>query len=171
MRPRRSQRTEMLDLIVNAIEAMSRTTEGKRELLIQTARADADSVLVSVGDSGPGLSAEGHARLIASEPTFEDADRRWPRPVRSERNAAHIMAPIPAIVGDWRWEYVSERDRQIPFPRFQPSSRLAPESVRCTYPRGFPPTTTLVSHPHGTTASAFFAANAAGAPTAASRVS
>ena len=42
----------------------SGTTEGKRELLIQTARADADSVLVSVGDSGPGLSAEGQARLF-----------------------------------------------------------------------------------------------------------
>ncbi|WFU74877.1 AAA family ATPase [Bradyrhizobium sp. CB2312] len=53
-----------LNLILNAIEAMSGTTEGKRELLIQTARADADSILVSIADSGPGLSAEGHARLF-----------------------------------------------------------------------------------------------------------
>ncbi|UFW51988.1 MULTISPECIES: trifunctional serine/threonine-protein kinase/ATP-binding protein/sensor histidine kinase [Bradyrhizobium] len=53
-----------LNLILNAIEAISGTTEGKRELLIQTARADADSILVSIADSGPGLSAEGHARLF-----------------------------------------------------------------------------------------------------------
>ncbi|WP_430649239.1 ATP-binding protein [Bradyrhizobium japonicum] len=43
---------------------MSGTTEGKRELLIQTARADAESIRVSITDSGPGLSAEGLARLF-----------------------------------------------------------------------------------------------------------
>ncbi|MCA1458264.1 AAA family ATPase [Bradyrhizobium sp. BRP22] len=53
-----------LNLILNAIEALSGTMEGKRELLIQTARADADSILVSIADSGPGLSAEGLARLF-----------------------------------------------------------------------------------------------------------
>ncbi len=53
-----------LNLILNAIEAMSETREGKRDLLIQTARADAESVLVSVTDSGPGLSAESLARLF-----------------------------------------------------------------------------------------------------------
>ncbi|MGX0968017.1 putative ATPase/signal transduction histidine kinase [Bradyrhizobium japonicum] len=53
-----------LNLILNAIEAMSGTTEGKRELLIQTARADAESIRVSITDSGPGLSAEGLARLF-----------------------------------------------------------------------------------------------------------
>ncbi|MCP3395066.1 AAA family ATPase [Bradyrhizobium sp. CCGB12] len=53
-----------LNLILNAIEAMSETTEGKRELLIQTARADADSILVSIADSGPGLSPEGIDRLF-----------------------------------------------------------------------------------------------------------
>jgi len=53
-----------LNLILNAIEAMGGTTEGKRELLIRTARTDADSILVSIADSGPGLSAEGHARLF-----------------------------------------------------------------------------------------------------------
>ena len=29
----------------------------------------------------------------------------------SERNVAHTTTPIPAIVGDWRWEYVPGRDR------------------------------------------------------------
>lgn len=53
-----------LNLILNAIEAMSETTGGKRELLIQTARADAESIRVSITDSGPGLSTEGLARLF-----------------------------------------------------------------------------------------------------------
>ncbi|MGY4421936.1 putative ATPase/signal transduction histidine kinase [Bradyrhizobium sp. JR6.1] len=53
-----------LNLILNAIEAMSGTAVGKRELLIRTARADAESILVSIADSGPGLSPEGLARLF-----------------------------------------------------------------------------------------------------------
>ncbi|MGY4315079.1 ATP-binding protein [Bradyrhizobium sp. JR3.5] len=53
-----------LNLILNAIEAMSGTAAGQRELLIRTARADAESILVSIADSGPGLSPEGLARLF-----------------------------------------------------------------------------------------------------------
>jgi PAS domain S-box-containing protein len=44
----------MLNLIVNAVEAMSQMSDGHRELLIST-RAEADGVLVAVRDSGPGL--------------------------------------------------------------------------------------------------------------------
>jgi PAS domain S-box-containing protein len=44
----------MLNLIVNSIEAMS-SSEGPRELLITTAKSEADSVSVTVQDSGPGL--------------------------------------------------------------------------------------------------------------------
>src|SRR5262249_45345391 len=47
----------MLNLIMNAVEAMSQMSDDRRELLIST-RADADCVLVAVRDSGPGL-AEG----------------------------------------------------------------------------------------------------------------
>ena len=45
----------MLNLIVNAVEAMSQTSDDPRELLISTV-VDADCVLVAVRDSGPGLS-------------------------------------------------------------------------------------------------------------------
>ena len=45
----------MLNLIVNAVEAMSQTSDDPRELLIST-EVDADCVLVAVRDSGPGLS-------------------------------------------------------------------------------------------------------------------
>jgi PAS domain S-box-containing protein len=45
----------ILNLIINAIEAMSGPSEGARELFISTGRAGANGVLVSVRDSGPGL--------------------------------------------------------------------------------------------------------------------
>jgi signal transduction histidine kinase len=54
----------MLNLIVNAIEAMSGASEGKRELLISTEKDASNAVLVAVRDSGPGLDAEGLSRLF-----------------------------------------------------------------------------------------------------------
>jgi C4-dicarboxylate-specific signal transduction histidine kinase len=46
----------MLNLIINAVEAMSGVTKGARDLLISTGKADSEDVLVSVRDSGPGLA-------------------------------------------------------------------------------------------------------------------
>jgi signal transduction histidine kinase len=48
----------LLNLIINAIEAMSAVNEGPRELLINSASNAGDSVLVAVRDSGPGLTPE-----------------------------------------------------------------------------------------------------------------
>jgi PAS domain S-box-containing protein len=45
----------ILNLIMNAIEAMSETGEGSRALLIGTSEAEQGAVLVAVSDSGPGL--------------------------------------------------------------------------------------------------------------------
>ena len=45
----------VLNLIMNAIEAMSEVIEGPRELLISTCKAETDGVLIAVSDSGPGL--------------------------------------------------------------------------------------------------------------------
>jgi C4-dicarboxylate-specific signal transduction histidine kinase len=45
----------MMNLIVNAVEAMGQTSDGRRELLIST-QAEADCILVAVRDSGPGLA-------------------------------------------------------------------------------------------------------------------
>jgi PAS domain S-box-containing protein len=54
----------ILNLIMNAIEAMSEISEGSRELLIST-RIDApDGVIVAVRDSGPGLKPDSLARLF-----------------------------------------------------------------------------------------------------------
>jgi signal transduction histidine kinase/DNA-binding winged helix-turn-helix (wHTH) protein len=45
----------ILNLILNATEAMSEVSEGSRELSISTSRADSNGVMVAVRDSGPGL--------------------------------------------------------------------------------------------------------------------
>jgi len=46
----------ILNLIINAIQAMTATSDGQRELLISTGKTDFDGVLVAVRDSGPGLA-------------------------------------------------------------------------------------------------------------------
>jgi PAS domain S-box-containing protein len=56
----------ILNLLINAVEAMSGMDEGRpRELLISTATTDR-GVLVSVRDSGPGLTPESVERLFES---------------------------------------------------------------------------------------------------------
>jgi PAS domain S-box-containing protein len=45
----------MMNLIVNAVEAMSQTSDCRRKLLIST-QVEADGILVAVRDSGPGLA-------------------------------------------------------------------------------------------------------------------
>jgi PAS domain S-box-containing protein len=54
----------ILNLIINAVEAISGTTEGSRELLISTGKAESDGVLVAVWDSGPGLAPASFERLF-----------------------------------------------------------------------------------------------------------
>ncbi len=54
----------ILNLIMNAVEAMGEVTERSRELLISTAKADTDDVLVAVSDSGPGLPEAGPERIF-----------------------------------------------------------------------------------------------------------
>jgi PAS domain S-box-containing protein len=54
----------MLNLIINAVEAMSGLTEGPRELLISTGKAEMGGVLVTVRDSGPGLAPAALERLF-----------------------------------------------------------------------------------------------------------
>src|SRR5258706_10090247 len=53
----------ILNLIVNAVEAMSGVSEGSRELLIGTGK-DSSGVLVAVQDSGSGLNQKSFDRLF-----------------------------------------------------------------------------------------------------------
>ena len=54
----------ILNLLINAIEAMSGMSEGPRELLISTRDTETDGVLVAVRDSGPGIAPESVDRLF-----------------------------------------------------------------------------------------------------------
>jgi PAS domain S-box-containing protein len=48
----------ILNLIINAIEAMREVSEGPREVVVGSVKGDPDGVIVAVRDSGPGLDVE-----------------------------------------------------------------------------------------------------------------
>jgi signal transduction histidine kinase len=54
----------MLNLIINAIQAMSGLAAGVRELRITTENTESEGVRLAVRDSGPGLSSESFQRLF-----------------------------------------------------------------------------------------------------------
>ena len=54
----------MLNLIINAIEAMSGVAEAPRELLVSTEQVELARVLVAVRDTGPGLDPANLERLF-----------------------------------------------------------------------------------------------------------
>jgi C4-dicarboxylate-specific signal transduction histidine kinase len=54
----------ILNLIMNAVEAMSEVSERPRELLISTGKAESDGVLIAVSDTGPGLSQANPERIL-----------------------------------------------------------------------------------------------------------
>jgi PAS domain S-box-containing protein len=56
----------MLNLIVNAIEAMTDVHDDKRELRVMTEPNSTEGLLVSVGDSGPGVTLEDRERIFES---------------------------------------------------------------------------------------------------------
>ena len=56
----------ILNLIINAIEAMSGANEGPRELLVGSGKDESQSVLVTVRDSGPGLDSESLNQLFTA---------------------------------------------------------------------------------------------------------
>jgi len=54
----------ILNLILNAVEAMSSVEEGVRELSISTELSKASNILIAVRDSGPGIDAEHLDRIF-----------------------------------------------------------------------------------------------------------
>ncbi|MGF6880402.1 sensor histidine kinase [Paraburkholderia sp. MM5477-R1] len=54
----------VLNLAMNAVEAMSEFPEGPRKLIIQSATVQSGDVLITVQDSGPGFAAENADRLF-----------------------------------------------------------------------------------------------------------
>jgi C4-dicarboxylate-specific signal transduction histidine kinase len=57
-------RQVMLNLIINAVEAMSPYAAGARDLLIRTAKTKSGGVLVAVRDSGPGVDPANLERIF-----------------------------------------------------------------------------------------------------------
>ena len=55
----------VLNLIINALEAMSGVSDGARHLLVSTGKADSDCVLVTVHDSGPGFAPQSAEHIFA----------------------------------------------------------------------------------------------------------
>ena len=56
----------ILNLIINAIEAMSGVSDGPRELLVGSGKDESQGVRVTVRDSGPGLDPESLAHLFTA---------------------------------------------------------------------------------------------------------
>jgi signal transduction histidine kinase len=54
----------ILNLILNAVEAMNSVDEGARELLISTGQSRTNGVVVAVRDSGPGIDPEHIERVF-----------------------------------------------------------------------------------------------------------
>jgi signal transduction histidine kinase len=54
----------ILNLTMNAIEAMSEVSEGSRQLLVSTSEAESGAVLVAISDTGPGLSQANVERIF-----------------------------------------------------------------------------------------------------------
>ncbi|MGF6856526.1 trifunctional serine/threonine-protein kinase/ATP-binding protein/sensor histidine kinase [Paraburkholderia sp. CI3] len=63
----------LLNLVINAIEAMSGVSDGARELIVTTRTADAGCVLVAVLDSGPGFAANSAEHVFAPFYTTKSA--------------------------------------------------------------------------------------------------
>jgi signal transduction histidine kinase len=79
----------ILNLIMNAIEAMSEVSEGSRELLIGTSVDRPDGVVVAVRDSGPGLRQESLDRLFDPFYTTKPAGMGMGLPICRSITEAH----------------------------------------------------------------------------------
>ena len=54
----------LINLVINAVQALAEVADGTRNLTIRSERHQPDQVLISVEDSGPGIAAENANRLF-----------------------------------------------------------------------------------------------------------
>jgi C4-dicarboxylate-specific signal transduction histidine kinase len=54
----------ILNLILNAVEAMGSVEAGARELLVSTEQSETNGIVIAVGDSGPGIDPEDRQRIF-----------------------------------------------------------------------------------------------------------
>ena len=92
----------ILNVIINAVQAMSAVSEGARELLISTGRDASGGVLIAVRDSGPGLNPESFDRLFDAFYTTKPGGMGMGLPIcRSivEAHGGRIWASLTAAPG------------------------------------------------------------------------
>jgi PAS domain S-box-containing protein len=104
----------VLNLIMNAVEAMSEGPSGSRDLLISTMEEAPSSVLVAVRDSGPGLKPESLERLFDPFYTTKSGGmgmglsicrsiveahggRLWAKPSVPQGAAFHFSLPVHGV--------------------------------------------------------------------------
>jgi C4-dicarboxylate-specific signal transduction histidine kinase len=106
----------ILNLIINAVEAMNSMREGSRELLICTEKAGSNSALVVVRDSGPGLAPESIDRLFEAFYTTK---------VQSMGMGLPICRSIVEVHGGQVWAVANEPRGAV----FQFTVPLAPDKT------------------------------------------
>jgi len=84
----------VLNLILNAVEAMGSVEAGTRELLISTEQNQAMGVLVAVRDSGPGIGPENLERVFEAFYTTKPVGWGW-----GYRSAGRLSMPTGAGCG------------------------------------------------------------------------
>jgi C4-dicarboxylate-specific signal transduction histidine kinase len=82
----------VLNLIVNAVQAMCAVTGGPRELFVTTARAEPSGVLVAVKDSGPGVAPAGLQHLFT--PSTQRSPTVWGWGCRSAARSLKLMGAV-----------------------------------------------------------------------------
>jgi C4-dicarboxylate-specific signal transduction histidine kinase len=107
----------ILNLIMNAIEAMSEVKERSHELLISTSEVESGSVLVAVSDTGPGLSQTSPERIFEAFYTTKPdglgmglsicrsiveahGGRLWATPNEPHGAVFNLMLPIEEILAE-----------------------------------------------------------------------
>jgi signal transduction histidine kinase len=103
----------ILNLFLNAFEAMSQTRRGERRLLVTTVAADADSIEVAIGDSGDGIPPAMEQKIFDPFFTTKEAGlglglaisrriveahggRLWATPNAGRGTTFHFTLPVAA---------------------------------------------------------------------------
>lgn len=108
----RADRTQLqqviVNLAINAMQAMANSTEANRTMIIRTAASDDTIVTCSIEDSGPGIDAAGLARLFDSFFTTKEGGMGMGLPIcRSiiEAHGGRILGDNNSSIGGARFSF------------------------------------------------------------------
>src|SRR5260221_1451941 len=98
----------VVNLTINAVQAMAQSDTGRRTLLIQTKLSDAETVCCTFEDSGPGIDPENLDHLFNSLFTTKDAGMgmglRISRSI-TEAHGGHIRVDNDSAYGGARFSF------------------------------------------------------------------